>query len=213
MTDSHRPAPNHTEPDWAGMIRSELDAHSPRRLPPSFTPREAPQAGSARPPWRTLAVAAALVLFAAGFVTATAYPGGLVGAFQHVTGIQVKPSPTQQPSASPSSSGAPGSSGSSNGSSLPALAPNPSAGSGNPPGAAGPGANPAGGAGSNPAGGGGGNPPAAAPPQLPVPTPAVPPPPVTVPQPSLPVPVPSLPPPPPLPRPSLPVPTPSLPIP
>ncbi|MDQ6922284.1 MAG: hypothetical protein M3170_11855 [Candidatus Dormibacteraeota bacterium] len=197
MTDGHRPAPNQAEPDWAGMLRSELDAHSPRRLPPSFTPRESPQARSARPPWRTLAVAAALLLLAAGFVTATAYPGGLVGAFSRVTGIQVRPSQTQQPSASPSSSAAPGSSGPSNGSSSPALAPNPSPGAGNPSTPAGPGANPAGGAGAYPAGGG--NPPAVAPPQVPVPTPVVPQPTLPVPVPSLPVPVPSLPPPPPLP--------------
>src|SRR3984893_4127529 len=123
MTDGHRPAPNQAEPDWAGMLRSELDAHSPRRLPPSFTPRESPQARSARPPWRTLAVAAALLLLAAGFVTATAYPGGLVGAFSRVTGIQLRPSPTAPPSASPSSSAAPGSSGPSNGSSSPPPAP------------------------------------------------------------------------------------------
>ena len=201
MTDGHRPAQNQAEPDWAGMLRSELDAHSPRRLPPSFTPRESPPVRPARPPWRTLAVAAVLLLLAAGFVTATAYPGGLVGAFSRVTGIQVRPSPTPHASANPSSSPAPGSSGSSNGSSSPALAPNPSPGTGNPSTPAG--ANPAGGAGANPAGGG--NPPAAAPPQVPVPIPVVP-------QPSLPVPVPSLPPPPPLPHPSLPVPTPSLPI-
>src|SRR2546423_5408272 len=197
MTDGNRPAQNQAERDWAGMLRSELDAHSPRRLPPTFTPRESPEARSARPPWRTLAVAAVLLLLAAGFVTATAYPGGLVGAFSRVTGIQVRPSPTPQASANPSSSAAPGSSGSSNGSSSPALAPNSSPGTGNPSTPAGPGANPAGGAGANPAGGG--NPPAAVPPQVPVPAPVVP-------QPSLPVPVPSLP----VPVPSLPVPVPSL---
>jgi hypothetical protein len=212
MTEGQHPNPSPAEPDWASLLRSELDAHSPRRLPARFTPRQGGVERSWRARrglWRPLAVALAVILVAAGLVTATAYPGGLVGALHRVTGIHSNPSPGTKPSASPSVStgpagsaggsggAAPGAARSGGGSSPAPPGANPAPVPGNPPPSAAPGgAGGAGGAaGAGGAGGAGSNPPAVPLPSLPV---ALPPLPVQTP---------------PLPKPSLPVPTPSLPLP
>src|SRR5207245_710602 len=65
LMDSHHPQRNPMEPDWSGLIRTELETHNPRRLPARFTPRLVPEAPARRRWARPLAVAVAVLLLAA----------------------------------------------------------------------------------------------------------------------------------------------------
>ena len=99
MSDGRR-SPTDAEPevDWVALIRSELDSHSPRWLPPTFTPRPQLRPRPARRLWRPLALALAAVLLTAGLAAAQTRPGGVVGAFHELTGKFV-PSASPQPTA------------------------------------------------------------------------------------------------------------------
>ena len=91
--DSQHSGRSSMEPDLSALIRAELDAHGPRRLPSRFTPRLVPERPQRRR-W-VLAVAIAVVLAAAAVATAAAasQPGGVVGTFertvQRLTGKQL----------------------------------------------------------------------------------------------------------------------------
>ena len=79
--DSQHTGGGQMEPDWAALIRRELDAHSPRRLPSRFTPPQLPEAPAGRRWVRPLAAALAVLLVAGAVLTAVAatQPGGIVG--------------------------------------------------------------------------------------------------------------------------------------
>jgi hypothetical protein len=167
--DRHQTGGPGGEVDWGTLIRSELEAHTPRGLPAQFTPRSQP--APRRRLWRPLALAVAALLAAGGFVTVQAH-GGVVRTWQDLTSNFApvgSPEPTGPlPSASPSASGQ-GSPVPSRGSSPPPSSPGPSA----PPSA--PGAQPSAGATTAPSG-------------LPLPTPSrLPLPSVSPPLPSLPI--------------------------
>src|ERR1700730_5878894 len=180
--DRHHSPGNPMEPDWAALIRSELEAHSPRRLPSRFRPRQLAEPRQGRRWVRPLAVALAVLLVAvavAGGAAAT-QPGGIAGTLQRavhqLTGRQIGPTPTTAPRRTPgtgvgsSGSPSPGQGVAPASSSAPGSSPAP--GSGGPGGGANPGSSAA---------------PGGAPP-VGVPVPSLPPPPLPVQPPPLPLP-------------------------
>ena len=85
--DSHHSPGNPMEPDWAALIGSELDAHSPRSLPSRFRPRQLPEPRRGRRWVRPLAVALAVLLVAVAVASAAAKVlTGPVGALEGLLG-------------------------------------------------------------------------------------------------------------------------------
>jgi hypothetical protein len=183
MTENRQAGGGGWEPevDWKSLIRTELESHSPRRLPPVFTPPDQPP-GFLRRTWRPLSLALAAFLVGAGLVTASAHPGGLKGAFDQLRGIAHQPSPGELRSPAPTPSRT---------STSPRPSTSPSLGSGPPQGSQAPATPGAGGSTPAPRPTGGGGPPPTAP--VPLPTVSLPPlPTVSLPVPTISLPIPHI---------------------
>src|SRR2546421_9306111 len=150
--DSQRSGGNPMEPNWAALIRAELEAHSPRG-PARFTPRLLPERPQRRRWVRPLAVALAVLLVAIAVVTGAAatQPGGIAGTLQRavhqLTGRQIGPAASPTPGRNPANgvvpSGAGGSTSTSPGQVIPGSSATPGAGGGAGGGGTNPGSSPA----------------------------------------------------------------------